>query len=72
MKTISYKNIATGLAEIFEVGSRGDKKRRADPVHYTCLNPEVIPKAPVPGKESTVPGKESTDKGDPKKPEKVA
>lgn len=60
MKTISYKNIATGLAEIFEVGSRGDKKRRADPAHYTCLNPEVIPK-----------GKESTDKPEPKKPEKV-
>lgn len=44
MKIVNYKNIATGLAESYEVGSRGDRKRRADPKHYTCLNPEVLPK----------------------------
>lgn len=44
MEMVNYKNIATGLAESYEVGSRGDRKRRADPKHYTCLNPEAIPK----------------------------
>lgn len=44
MELINYKNVITGLAESFEVGSRGDRKRRADPKHYTCLNPEVLPK----------------------------
>lgn len=44
MKVVNYKNIATGLAESYEVGSRGDRKRRADPKHYTCLNPDVLPK----------------------------
>ena len=43
MKIVNYKNTATGLAESFEVGSRGDRKRRADTKHYTCLNPEVLP-----------------------------
>ena len=47
---VNYKNVATGLAESFEVGSRGDRKRRGDPKHYTCLNPEVIPK-PKPADE---------------------
>ena len=44
IKIVNYKNQATGLAESYEVGSRGDRKRRADPKHYTCLNPEVLPK----------------------------
>lgn len=62
MNTISYKNTATGLAEIFEVGSRGDRKRRDDPKHYTCLNPEALSKPPAPdAKPAPV---------DPKKPEK--
>ena len=47
MEMVNYKNIATGLAESYEVGSRGDRKRRADPKHYTCLNPEAIPKPKV-------------------------
>ena len=47
MEMVNYKNVATGLAESYEAGSRGDRKRRADPKHYTCLNPEAIPKPKV-------------------------
>lgn len=58
MKTVSYKNVATGLAEIFELGSRGDRKRRADTKHYTCLNPEVLASKADPAKaESKKPEK---------------
>lgn len=44
MKMVNYKNVATGLAESVEVGSRGDRKRRADPKRYICMNPGVLPK----------------------------
>jgi len=50
MKMVNYKNAVTGLAENFEVGSRGDMKRRADPKRYICLNPEVLP-GPKPAAE---------------------
>lgn len=65
MKLISYKNIATGLAESYEVGSRGDRKRRADSRHYTCLNPELLPKKDADGQIQGVDSKA-------KKPEKGA
>jgi hypothetical protein len=53
MEMVNYKNVATGLAESFEVGSRGDRKRRDDPKHYTCLNPEVLPKPKPAGEKVT-------------------
>ena len=53
MKIVNYKNVATGLAESFEVGSRQDRKRRADTKHYTCLNPEVLSGKAEPAKADT-------------------
>ena len=61
MKIVNYKNVATGLAESFEVGSRGDRKRRADTKHYTCLNPEVLV-APAKKDEPKVDGKKPAEK----------